>query len=193
MTVTAFLVAATVGERLVVEAALDADPDLAYAASAEGVSALLLALYQGRPEIAGTIAARRPDGLTLFEAAALGDLLRLQALLDSRQARVEDLSSDGFTALHLAAFFGRFLAVKALLERRAPVDAVSQNAMRVTPLHSAVAHRDERTAQAIAASLLRAGADPNARQAEGFTPLQAAIANRQASVEKLLRAAGALD
>ena len=191
MTASAFLAAATSGQLDVVASALGTDPDLADTVGPDGTSAALLALYQGQEAVARLIVEARPGGPDVFEAAALGDTARLSMLLDFRNAAVDAVSPDGFTPLHLAAFFGRYVTVKALLERKTPVNIVSANAMGVTPLHAAVAEADESTSQAIAAALLNAGADPNAAQANGFTPLRAALQKQHAALEKLLRAAGA--
>ena len=65
--------------------------------------------------------------------------------------------------------------------------------MALQPLHAACAdNKTEERAVALAAALLRAGADPNATQSGGFTPLMAARQKGWAYLEKLLVAAGAV-
>ena len=97
-------------------------------------------------------------------------------------------SADGFTALHLAAFFGQEDAAKVLLERGAEPNVVARNAtIVVTPLHSAAAGAHA----AIVKLLLEAGADPNARQPDGFTALDAAQQNGDDESAEALLAAGA--
>ena len=154
-----------------IDALLDGDSDLASARNHQGLSAVLAALYCRQEDILAAFLDRRPP-LDLFEAAALGLHELLGELLDSG----DDLaawSADGFSSLHLAAFFGRTATVRVLLERGAPVDRPSRNGMKVTPLHSAAAGHHA----GIGALLLAAGADPNARQHGGFAPLHAAAQN----------------
>ncbi|CAN5146374.1 hypothetical protein BH20GEM2_BH20GEM2_21810 [soil metagenome] len=180
------LTAVREGEAATVEELLRAEPSLAGARDDAGVSALLLALYHGHPEVAATLAAG-VEALDVWEAAALGDTERLHALLqdDPELARAE--APDGFSPLGLAAFFGRREVVEVLLGSGADPNTASNNAMRVTPLHSAVAHRDGEVAAAVAEALLAAGADPNVRQQGGWTPLhQAAAHGRTGIVDALL-------
>jgi ankyrin repeat protein len=72
-----------------------------------------------------------------------------------------------------------------LLQHGAQVDTYSQNAARNQPLHAVVAlSRNPETVNL----LLAHGADPNATQAGGFTPLfSAAGANRRDLAEMLIR------
>lgn len=149
-------------------------------------SELLEALYRGDQVTVDTKLAERPD-LTLFEAAAVGDSGRVQELLTREPRSVADWSPDGFTALHLAAFFGRETIAATLLERGADVSAVARNPLRVQPLHSAAAGGHT----AVARLLLEHGADPNARQEGGFVPLHAAAQARNDELYELLLASGA--
>ena len=89
------------------------DPALAGARDAEGVSALMRARYRSDRGATQALIEAGPD-LDLFEAAAFGDLDRLTALLTGG-ADVDAVSADGFTPLHLAAFFGKPEAVTLLL------------------------------------------------------------------------------
>jgi ankyrin repeat protein len=96
-------------------------------------------------------------------------------------------TADGFTPLGLAAFFGQADAARTLLDHDADPNIASQNAMRVAPLHSAVAAQR----LDISAELLRRGADVNAVQADDFTPLHEAAQNGQVAMIELLLAHGA--
>ena len=182
---TAFLDAVRAGDREQVERLLAADPALV-GVTEGGVSAPLLALYHGRRELAELLAGAR-DEVDLFEAAALDRPARVAELLDAEPAGATAFSADGFTALHLAAFFGAPDAAALLVERGADVGAVSRNELRVQPLHSAAAARQLRIAQL----LLDAGADPNAVQQGGFVPLDAALQNGDRELEALLLERGA--
>src|SRR5687767_10975726 len=94
--------AITAGDEARVHELVAADPARARARDANGVSALLLALYHGRPDVADVL---RPavGALDVFEAAALGDSGRLVELLDADPELVNRYSPDGFTPLQLAS------------------------------------------------------------------------------------------
>jgi ankyrin repeat protein len=162
------------------------DPAQASVRNADGLSPLLAATYRHRPDLAQIVLAAAPP-LDVFDAAAVGDVDRLAELLDADPVLANAYASDGFTPLGLAAYFGHPAAVRLLLERGADPSAAARNAMRVQPLHSAVAGR---SAEAVRL-LLAAGADPNARQHGGWTPLLAAAAHGDEDVVNNLLAAGA--
>ena len=169
---------------------LATDPALVNARDASGNSAILLAIYYGRKEVKESLLAYGPE-LDVFEAAAAGALDRVKAIVDEDQDMSADLvnayAQDGFTALGLAAFFGHEDNAAYLLTKGAQVNSVSQNRMRVMPLHSAVAGRHI----GIARRLLEAGADVSAKQADGFAPLHGAAQNGQVEMIELLLAHGA--
>ena len=152
-----------------VRAAVKDDPAVAAARDDDGRSAVRAALYVHNQEIADVLLEAKPE-LDVFDAAAAGDVDRLTELLDGDADLAGAYSEDCYTPLHFAAFFDRGKAVRVLLDHGADVGAVSKNDMKVQPLHSAVA-ADSRD---VAAALLTAGADPNAKQEGGFTPLMAA-------------------
>ena len=175
------------GDAGAVERLVREQPELADD-SDEGISAPLFALYRRREEIARTLLGARSRPADLFEAAALGLEDRVEHLLGGEPAAgIAALASDGFTALHLAAFFGRAEVVRRLLAAGAEVEAVARNATRVRPLHSAVAGGSD----AIVEALLAAGADPEARQAGGYTPLMGAAAGGSEPLVRRLLVAGA--
>ncbi len=97
-------------------------------------------------------------------------------------------STDGWTTLHLAAFFGHPGAVRLLLEHGSEVDARALNTMRNTPLHAAVAGPMDAGGVRL---LLDHGADPDARQEGGFTPLHSAAQRGDAGTVRLLLERGA--
>jgi uncharacterized protein len=151
-----------------------------------GLSPAMHALYRG-----GGAEAQRllPDEPTVFEAAAFGLTERLRELLAAEPGLERAFSGDGFTALHLAAFFGRDDAVRELIERGADVNAVatSDEIGPVQPLHSAAA-----TGRLECARLLvENGADVNARQSGGYTPLHEAAGSGDVELARLLLDAGA--
>lgn len=148
------------------------------------MSELLEAVYAGDEARVAALLAENPD-LDVFEAAALGRTERLKALLDAEPQLVAEFSEDGFTSLHLAAFFRHPDTARLLVERGAPVGVLSRHEeIVVTPLQSAAAARERETA----ALLLDRGADPNVQERGGFTPLHAAARNGdEALVDLLLR------
>lgn len=169
-----------------VQAILRDAPALAAARPAGGPSPLLFAVYVGSPDI---VALLRPRViLDACEAAAVGDVDRLRALLDGDPMQVHARSGDGWTPLHLAAFFGRREAVDLLLARGAPVSAVSGGQERNQPLHAALAGAGD---GGIVRALVAAGADVNAVGATGVTPLHVAASRGNAELVRFLRAAGA--
>jgi ankyrin repeat protein len=150
------------------------------------VSELMAAVYRGDDAARDAVlAARAPEDV--FEAAAVGDVERLRALLDEDPVRVGAFAEDGFTALHLAAFFRHAGAVRLLLDRGAPVDVVATNPTQVRPLHSAAASGVAESVRL----LVEAGADVNARQQGGFTPLHAAAQHGDPAMLHLLLSKGA--
>jgi ankyrin repeat protein len=151
------------------------------------LSELLAAVYRGDQAGVERILAGAP-ALDIFESAAVGKTERVVELLDGNPGLVSAWAEDGFTPLHLAAFFRHPDTVRLLVERGALVDVVARNEeLQVTPLQSAAAAREEETA----ALLLERGADANAQQRGGFTPLHAAAQHGDEPFVELLLAHGA--
>ena len=145
----------------------------------------MAALYRGDRARAEELAAGAE--LDIHEASSLGRVDRVRELLLTDPTLATSHSSDGFTVLHYAAFFGTPEAAAALLEHGADPTAVAENEMRVQPLHSAAAVEATETARL----LLDAGADPNARQQGGFRPIDAAVQSGNDELYALLVARGA--
>jgi len=163
-----------------IASAVEADPALVEARDPQGVSALLWSVYAGQPMVRDYLLAQLAAHgilLDLFEAAAVGDVLRIEDILTADPGASHSFTADGWTAIHLGAAFGIPDAVDMLLQHGAQVDAISRNAQRNQPLHAAAAL--SRNAETIRL-LLAHGADPNATQVGGFTPFfSAATANRR--------------
>jgi ankyrin repeat protein len=123
----------------------------------------------------------------LADAAEAGDDGRVHDLLHRDPAAVNDPRDDGWTPLHLAAFYGRTAAAELLLAHGADANVVSANGMANRPLHAAVAGRH----LPLVGLLLRYGADPNARQHGGWTPLQGAAQHGDMDIARTLLDHGA--
>ena len=169
-----------------VERILAADPAAASAVDEHGVSALLTAVYQDNAPAAAALRATGME-LNVYEAAAVGDIDRVRALVDAEPALARSYGADGFHPLGLAAFFHHPAVVRVLIAAGADVSAPSRNRMRVTALHSAIAGSDRESALA----LIAAGADVNAKQQDDFTALHEAAQNGDRKVAEALLAAGA--
>jgi ankyrin repeat protein len=186
---TEFLEAVMKGDRAAVERMLDADASLVSAKDESGTSAILLAHYYRKTDVAAALLSRAPQ-LDVFEAATAGDAKRVAALLDTDPSLANAVARDGYSPLGLASFFKRPGAVKALLDRGAKPSVPSRD-QGFTPLHSAVATDAGEATAEIVRLLLEAGADPNAKSHEGGTPLHSAAFTGHLEIAELLLAYGA--
>ena len=174
------------GDTDTVERLLERDRALVDARDEKGTSPVLSALYHGHDEIATAILRRRPT-LTVFEAAAAGDLARVREIVGRDRAEASAVAPDRYSPLGLAAFFKRRDVVRYLLDAGADVSAASRSG-GFTPLHSAVATDAGARDLEIVRMLLERGADPNARSQSGSTPLHTvAFTGDRASLDLLLK------
>lgn len=174
------------GDLALVKAQISKRPKLVNAKDLLGNSVVLTATYWGKREILAYLLRQKPR-LSVFEAAAVGQLATVRAHVRRSAKQAFAYSHDGFTALHLAAFLRHKPVLDFLLKQGADVNAISRSPMRVQPLHSACAGND----LAICVALIRQGADVNARQQGGFTPLHAAAQHGNDALVSALLAAGA--
>lgn len=169
-----------------VNASLAADPELLKAKDENGLGPYIAAKYSRHEDIAALLLEKGVD-LDIFAACMAGDGERITNLLDRDRQLANRYSHDGWTPLHLAAFFGHKQIADILLEQGADVHARSRNAMENLPIHAAAASRKA----SIVAALLEHGASVNARQHGGWTPLHAASQNGDSNLVRLLVANGA--
>jgi ankyrin repeat protein len=165
---------------------VSAEPTLIDAHSRTGESAILTAVYHRQKEIVNLLVARGVS-MSLFEACAAGEIERAERLIASGAAAVNGFSVDGWTPLHLAAFFGHTRIAELLLTHDADVAARSRNSSGNTPLHAALAGNHKM----VAGLLIGRGADVNAADAAGWRPLHLAAANNNLDAIKALIAQGA--
>ena len=167
---------AKVGDVDSVREAIRSDPRLLNARLPTGETPLIAALYRGHHAVVNALIDLGTD-LDVFAAAATGRVSQLERSLQERAA-VNAYSYDGWTPLHLAAFFGQRDAAALLLDAGADITAISRNGMKNTPLHAATAgkHTD------VALLLLSRGADARTVDAGGYTPEKIASENQLQSV-----------
>jgi ankyrin repeat protein len=159
------------GENARVRELVAATPSLARAANDEGLPALVLARYVENREAFDALLSAGPP-LDVFEAAQTDNVDRLRDLLDADGALARAYSRDGFTALHLAAYYDAPNALRLLLDRGADLEAVTKNFLTNMALHAA-------SAAALGyleacRILLERGANVNAKQHGANTPLHTA-------------------
>ncbi len=106
-------------------------------------------------------------------------LLELGADIDVR-------SSKGKTALHCVAKAGFLKVINVLMENGANIDAVDNNGE--TPLYEAIRStiKNREKQRAALEALLTKGANPNAENRRGLTPLQAAHLLRRTDSEEIV-------
>ena len=129
----------------------------------------------------------------VHNAAADGNLERLQSVLSCDKDLVHATDRSGATPLHLAALEGHPDVARVLLDEGSAPDATEAHGF--TPLHFAVlrGHAD------VAALLLKAGADPNRPAADGIgTPtdlafLADAFRGTTALTEEMVAYGGTID
>jgi uncharacterized protein len=148
---------------------LIADPALATGTTSHQISPLMLSCYYKMPQITDVLL-KAIDDITLFEASAAGQFDKVAHLVTSQPAKIDDYTTDGFTALGLACYFGQHEVAKYLIDQGADINLPSQNGFNVFPIHSAAAgnYTD------ILRLLIESGAQVNVKQQAGSTPLHAA-------------------
>ena len=169
-----------------VRTSLAENPSLLNERNQAGQTAILLSKYYGQQDVTTHLLSLDPE-LDVFTAAAVGNAELVLNEIGRDPALIAAHSSDGWTPLHLAAFFGHKELALRLIERGAEVDARSTNAMKNTPLHAATAGRKTELVNL----LLDEKADVNARQEGGWTALHAAAQNGDRDIVEMLVAHGA--
>jgi len=173
-----------------VQALLHEDPGLMKARDREGRTPLMLCLYYGHEDLARLVRERHEDP-EFFELVALGETEPVQEVLKDAPEKAGTVAPDGFTVLGLAAYFGRAETAGALLAAGADPNVPAANTFQVRPIHSAAANRRTAESLALCKLLLENGADPNVKQAGGWTPLHQAAAHGRKEAVDLLLAHGA--
>lgn len=183
--------AVTNGNAIAVAALLD-DGASVHATTADGWTALHLAVQHGHAETVGVLLERgaRVDATAqggwtpLHLAAGVGHAVLVSPLVE-HGASLSIVNADGFTSLHLGAQFGHQPVIRALAESGASLDATTPDG--ATPLHLAA----ERGHAAVANQLLMHGAAADSTGITGWTPLHVALEKGHASTAMALLENGA--
>ena len=168
-------------------AAALAGADLTRIHNDAGESLYRFALFHGHARAAEAIKAH--GGLGFHDAALVNDVARMDGLIDSAPWVIDFLSPDGWTALHLAGFFGSDAALERLLARGANARIMGRAFEQNLAVHAACAGR--RIGRAAFARLVAATGDPDAPQKQGYTALMIAAGNGFAVAVDVLLEAGA--
>jgi len=177
--------AITAGDTAKALALAGADPSL-LRNTEKNVTPILLAVYHGKADLARQLAERASE-ITFGEACAIGDTARVKAMLAADPSLLDSRTADGYPAAALPIFFRHPELAHWLLEQGPDVNAVAQNAQRVSFVHAAAAARDREAMR----MLLERGADPNAKQQLDYTPMHTAASRGDVEMAKLLLAHGA--
>ena len=154
-------------------------------ADERGQVALYLAMREDAPKVAAALLAHPSTRIDATNAAGETPLMMaaLRGRLDWIQRFIErgaQLRRDGWTPLHYAASGPEPRAVKLLLDRGAPIDALSPNGS--TPLMMAARYGDE----AATLELIARGANPTLRNERGLNAADfARLGGREALAARL--------
>ncbi|MEP6664773.1 MAG: ankyrin repeat domain-containing protein, partial [Verrucomicrobiota bacterium] len=185
--------AAAAGHKAVAELLLSNGADV-NVKDGSGATPLIDAIQGKNLEMAKFLVANKADvnaksggGETpLFSAISKKDL-EMAKFLIANKADVNAIAKEGLTPLHTAVFGNELKLVELLLQNGADTEAKFQgsNNKGWTPLHFAA---NSSTIEQIAETLLESGANPNATNDAGETPLYLAIGRGAQNIAKGLLA-----
>jgi len=155
--------------------------------NADGESLYRFALFHGHAKCAEIL--KSCGRLGLHDVALTNEVGRVAALLKAAPWAIDLLSPDGWTALHLAAFFGNDAAVELLLDLDASARVMGRAFEQNLAIHAACA--GGRIGRAAFAKLVAATGNPDALQKQGYTALMIAAGNGFADAVDVLLEAGA--
>lgn len=126
-----------------------------------------------------------------YDFAHQGDIEGIRGWLKENSDSINSYVDEGMTLLHIACMFGHENLMAYLLGRGALVNIEADNESRATPLHLAVAFRDEQVADRMIKVLINNGAELNSTQSGGQTPLHHAVGRKSVKLVDTLIEAGA--
>jgi ankyrin repeat protein len=170
---------------------LAAQPDLASARDERGDSPLLIATYFGKHDIVRLLLERGARA-SFFEACALGLGADVRRQLCDNPALVGQWAHDGWSPLHLAAFFGQRETAEALLDAGADVRAVARNSEANLAINAAAAGpRADRRPEIVKLLITRGTPVDGRGSPAGHSPLHEAAFNGDLALVRLLLDSGA--
>jgi ankyrin repeat protein len=164
---------------------LVASPALAASRNGDGASLLAFCAYMGDADALALVRSALP-AIDPYEAIVVGDRARVEAAL-AEGWDPDSLAPDGFTPLALSVFFRKPELFDLLLPLTRDVNARAKNRQQVAALHAAAAARDIGAVE----KLLRAGAQPDLTQQQGFVALHTAAMHGDAVMTGVLLLFGA--
>ncbi len=181
---SAFFEAIGKGDLDLIKTLAKEDSSLLQLANESGVLPISWAIYNFQRDTARWLVENgsRED---LYTSCCFGDSQKVAEY--AKGENIETLSQDGFTALALASAFGGPECVQVLLLKGANPNQRSTALGEVAPIHAAIFGRQFASLEL----LIRAGADVNAPQVGGFTPLMGAAQNGSVEFVRVLLESGA--
>jgi len=147
-------------------------------AAEHGHASIVNRLLEARPAMAHSC---RADGQTALHRACQFDYVEIATLLVVKGSNVAKKDETGTTPLLLAAQSGSSKVLKFLLSLGTEIDLNARAMDGSTALHLAVRH----SKRGVLRAMLKAGADPNLLNAQGQSPLEAAVTKDIRMVETL--------
>jgi uncharacterized protein len=181
-----FRQAARAGDLTSLISMLDRDPSLRYARDLEGVSVYILACLNGQTAIAQELE-RRGLVLDIFEAAASGNIKRVDEICKENVLSVRNRLPDGRMPIHLAVAARKVDMVITLSTRGADLSAGPES-----PLLMALDHADHTVAGDMSRFLLGNASDPNAKRKDGQSALHIAASRGHDDMVRMLIHRGAI-
>ncbi|KWU56535.1 MULTISPECIES: ankyrin repeat domain-containing protein [Bacillus] len=108
--------------------------------------------------------------ISISQAVISGEKEKVVEIINTDPSVVNSFSEDGWTPLHLAAYFGQKEIASFLLEQGAEIHIRAKNENENTPLQAAIANKQSE----LVAFLIEKGSDVNAVQSGGWTGLHEA-------------------
>jgi ankyrin repeat protein len=150
-----------------------------------------VAIYMGKPDIVRLLLDRGAHP-SFFEACALGLEPDVRQEIRDNPAAVRQWAHDGWTPLHLAAYFGHPDTVDALLDAGADVLAVSRNGESNLAINAAAAGPHAARRPEVIRRLIARGCPVDGRGSpSGHTPLHEAAYNGDLPLVRVLLERGA--
>ena len=108
--------------------------------------------------------------ISISQAVISGEKEKVVEIINTDPSVINSFSEDGWTPLHLTAYFGQKEIASFLLEQGAEIHIRAKNENENTPLQAAIANKQSE----LVAFLIEKGSDVNAVKSGGWTGLHEA-------------------